>query len=591
MKHSTAVRQLALLGALLLCAASGACRPEPVRPEPDAAGPPSCCRERPRGEDGPDARGRAELTAASGAPPMVITPRTHPALGFPPHGSIAVGTVTDGYLVAAAELPLAGPHHRVLREQAARRTNFGTDELVRLVQDAAAAVAAEHPGAVLHVGNIAKGGGGDIPWSVSHNTGLDADLLFYLEPTEPGAPPIEPETLVHVDRTGACVEIPGCRLDVPKTWALVAALATSDRASVQWLFVSNPVRELLLAHARRSRAPRAVVARVAAVLHQPAGALPHDDHIHIRLFCSRDDLLDGCANRGLERPEMPSPGPALAERIARLRRLLRDPAAERRAGALDLLRLLQAREAAGDIIARLADDEPSVRDAALAAVRALHLRSAVPALAAGLAREEDPQRRWELVSALAAVGGPGALSALVSALEDGRPASRGGPFAAMPSSVQRRAALALGALEAPDAVGPLVAALGNAEDAGFRRQAHRALRLLTNHDVPDGELASGARAWSRWWQRHRRHGRDRCVAEGFRALGYRVERLDTASVPGLLDAIWDERPWVTRNARRALAGLAQNDPGSESWSRADAFFYWKRWCTRLHGARRCRTAH
>jgi hypothetical protein len=378
---------------------------------------------------------------------------------------------------------------------------------------------------------------------------------------------------------------------VPKTWTLVAALVTNDRAAVQWLFVSNPIRERLLTHARSIGAPRDVVARAAAVLHQPAGALPHDDHIHVRLFCSGDDLLEGCQNRGLERAEMPSGGAALGERVAALRRLLSDPDATRRAGALDLLRLLRAREAAEEILERFSDEDRHVRSAALEAVRSLRLRSAVPTLAVGLEKAETAPERWDLIETLAAVGGPAALQALTAVLDDARPASRGGPFEASPSSVQRRAALALARTDLDEAVGPLVVALGRATDDGFRRQARWALSLLTNHDVPDGEHEAVSRSWSTWWQRNRRYGRARWLPDGFRAAGYRVERMDLAGVPGLLDAIWDERPWISRNARRALSGLAGVDPGSEQWSRADAFHYWKRWCIRRNSARRCRTHH
>jgi len=358
---------------------------------------------------------------------------------------------------------------------------------------------------------------------------------------------------------------------------------------VQWLFVSNPIRERLLAHARRIRAPQDVVARVASLLHQPAGALPHDDHIHVRLFCSRDDLLEGCRNRGLERPGMPTAGAALVERVAALRGLLSHPEPARRAGAIELLRLLGSRESAPELAACLSDPAPAVQDAALAAIRALRLRSSVPALAERLARADAPRQRWDLVAAIAAVGGPAARKALTAALEDERPASRGGPFDASPSSVQRRAALALASTESVDAVAPLVAALGTARDEGFREQAGRALRLLTNHDVAEEDARAVSKAWSGWWQRNRRQGRARWLPAGFREAGYRVERLDTAGVPGLLDAVWDERPWITRNARRALSGLSGLDPGSEQWSRADAFHYWKRWCVRRHGARRCRT--
>lgn len=583
---------LAVLAVLLGAATFlGACRPDAVPPVSAdvVVAPAHCCDERPR----PPAEGTSRSALAPsgelGAAPMVTTPRSHPDLGFPRHGSVAVGTVTDGYLVDGATLPLVGPHHRVLPEQARRRTNFATDEMASLIQDAAARVAAEHPGAILFVGNIAKGGGGDIPWSVSHNTGLDADLSFYLRPEDPGAPAVAPETLVHIDREGRCVEIAQCAIDVPRTWSMVAALASHERAAVQWLFVSNPVRERLLAYARRIGAPRELVARVAAVLHQPRGALPHDDHVHVRLYCAPEDVLEGCRDRGPERPDRPAVEAALAERLAAVRRFTRDENPKRRAGAVELLRLLADRGSANDVIARLDDEVPAVRDVALRAARDLRLRRAIRPIADLLAHEGDPERRWNLIAALGAIGGPEAGDVLVSRLEDMRPAARGGPFAASPSSVRRRAAILLAEMDAKGAVGPLVAALGRKPEPGFARQAESALRLLTNHAFPDREGAPLANAWRRWWQRNKRFGRERWLVEGFQNAGYRLQCLDRNGIPVLLDAIWDERPWITRNARRALSQLARQDTGSERWSRVDAFQYWKRWCVRTQGARRCRT--
>jgi hypothetical protein len=51
---------------------------------------------------------------------------------------------------------------------------------------------------------------------------------------------------------------------------------------------------MLLEEARRQRAPRAVIDRFADVTCQPSYA--HDDHLHIRLFCSVEDLALGCAD-------------------------------------------------------------------------------------------------------------------------------------------------------------------------------------------------------------------------------------------------------------------------------------------------------
>ena len=60
--------------------------------------------------------------------PLSPRRRTHPLVGrLHGEGSLSIGTATRGFLVAGRELPTAGTFHRVMKEQAGRATNFGTD--------------------------------------------------------------------------------------------------------------------------------------------------------------------------------------------------------------------------------------------------------------------------------------------------------------------------------------------------------------------------------------------------------------------------------------------------------------------------------
>jgi penicillin-insensitive murein DD-endopeptidase len=82
------------------------------------------------------------------------------------------------------------------------------------------------------------------------------------------------------------------RLDVPRTWRLVQALVEDQDALVQRIFLVEHVRATLLAHAEATHAPRAAIDRFAEVTCQPG--VPHDDHLHVRFFCSPEDLGLGC---------------------------------------------------------------------------------------------------------------------------------------------------------------------------------------------------------------------------------------------------------------------------------------------------------
>lgn len=218
----------------------------------------------------------------------------------------SVGAPADGALVDGFEVPLTGVRHRFHGPVRARGTNHATLELAALLARAAKAVeeaVPESPPLVL--GDMSLSHGGGVPRHASHQSGRDADLLFYVldaagRPVpSPGFVPFGPDGLSRAPG-------PALRLDVERTWRLVRTLLASRLPAVQYAFVSRPVRDLLLAHARARGEHPEILRRAARVLHEPSDSLPHDDHLHVRIYCSPRDRETGCEDTG---PRWPWVGP------------------------------------------------------------------------------------------------------------------------------------------------------------------------------------------------------------------------------------------------------------------------------------------
>jgi penicillin-insensitive murein DD-endopeptidase len=193
----------------------------------------------------------------------------------------------EGHLEHGTALPAHGMGFRLMPETRARKARFGVPELVGLIEEAAAAVVRRHPGSVLNVGDLSARKGGRIDHHGSHRSGRDVDLPFYL--TDRAGKPVISPGFVPVDGNGVSVTPPLEYLfDAERSWALVAALLTSKRADVQFVFVANHVKAMLLAAADKARAPRWLVARAGQVLRQP-GSKTHWDHFHVRIMCPAGD--------------------------------------------------------------------------------------------------------------------------------------------------------------------------------------------------------------------------------------------------------------------------------------------------------------
>jgi penicillin-insensitive murein endopeptidase len=207
-------------------------------------------------------------------------------------GSVSLGKASRGRLDGAEKLT-TGPSVRLLPVRHARRClNWGTARLVQAIAHAGAQVAERFPGSPpLGVGDLSKAKGGPIPYSHSHQSGRDADLAFYT--TNEDGQPVPAEDLVLFDAKGHS-ERHGLWFDAKRTWLLVRALLEDQSIHVQWLFISRPLRDALLAQARDERAPEALVHRAEEVLHQPSDAPPHADHLHLRIRCSDEEARLGC---------------------------------------------------------------------------------------------------------------------------------------------------------------------------------------------------------------------------------------------------------------------------------------------------------
>lgn len=224
--------------------------------------------------------------------------------------SVSVGTFTHGVLRHGARLPDKGEGYVIPPLWAVRNTNYGTDEMVAAIAHAARRVRREYPGSLLGIGDLSQKGGGDSVLHRSHEAGRDADLIYYA--VDDNNKPVPPaDSMPRYLRGDFHAHDPGPQdhgvvygpfsprnFDVRRNWALVRALLEEPRIEIQYLFIHEELKRQLLQYARDLDEDPGLLDRAEALLHQPGDSLPHDDHLHVRIFCSQDDRPYGCADRG-----------------------------------------------------------------------------------------------------------------------------------------------------------------------------------------------------------------------------------------------------------------------------------------------------
>jgi penicillin-insensitive murein endopeptidase len=527
-------------------------------------------------------------------------------------GSLSIGTVSDGRMVRAHRLWLVGQHHRVLKLCWRRRTNFGTDEMISLLLHGAQNVATAFPGSQLAVGNIARKKGGKIRWSRSHRTGRDADVMFYVRflgkrCTSPGFVKFKNGSMRSVTgRYG---------FDTERNWHLVKSLITHPTIQVQWLFIAEHLRNALLNWAIDHNENLALVDRAAKVLHQPSDSAPHDDHIHIRIYCSRQDRLEACRNTGPVWRWINSFDRALEVRINTLLAGFEDQDPMMRVRVIRFLQRLHAIQVAPHIAKRgLWDPNAKVRHATLDALvewgnqdpRVVRALLHIILRPGGGLHRGDPDFGLTLLDEL------GLRHMTVKNKTKAPLALPTPPFDTVRTPHQiRRAYVALSRLNAPQTIPFLKKAIFSDRIIGrskrYRQPLHETLlaawaarektdtamvaslikqldhhrpdvrktvaatlRLITNHsfgvrwrnNMTRKHRHRHIRRWQTWWSAHKDKSRRELLISGFRRVRPRLKRYAKINNPWALRnliAITHGRGFRGENAHRFLCALTHLD--------------------------------
>jgi penicillin-insensitive murein endopeptidase len=216
----------------------------------------------------------------------------------PASGTLSIGTASSGFLVRGVAFPERGPGF--VRARPGEGTRFGTPRLVDAILRALASVDEAFPGTVAtRVGDLSSEHGGRHDRHRSHRTGRDVDVLFFV--TDASGRSVQTEGWLAFSRFGhAFAETSGRTyfFDDARNWHFVRALLLDPAAEVQWIFVSRGLKVRLLQYALTHESEPDALLRAAYVLQQPENAAPHDEHFHVRVFCTPEERASGCRDTG-----------------------------------------------------------------------------------------------------------------------------------------------------------------------------------------------------------------------------------------------------------------------------------------------------
>jgi len=249
--------------------------------------------------------------------------------------SVSYGPSQFGSVIGGVRLPERGVGYWTPPRWEKRGIRYGTDELVSMLVHMGRELDREKPGMVMSVADLSPERGGPSAWHRSHQTGRDVDLVFAIRDAD-GNPRL-PDEMRRFNADGQSfvagktpkLTTPVYQFDDAANWLVIKALLENPIAEVQYVFISDDLKQRLLDHATATGERRELIERASYLLHQPSDSQPHDDHMHVRIYCSPTDRSLGCLDFGVMRWEKKDykyeQRPARVAVPRRLARVLRAP--------------------------------------------------------------------------------------------------------------------------------------------------------------------------------------------------------------------------------------------------------------------------
>ena len=483
--------------------------------------------------------------------------------------SFSIGDTRDGYLINGHPLPMPGNVARQLPVQYERGIAYATQDFIKLVTDTAAAMQKKYPGTVLYLGNMSKPEGGDIPYSVSHNSGRDGDIAFYYL-TEKGKF-AHPQNLYKL-RKNLTVNTPDGLLtfDLEKNTTLIELLLTHPKINVQFIFLAKYIRTAIHKELINRGASEELLARFEETVQVQAA---HNDHFHIRTYCSNSDICAGCIDKSIihawQEDPVPKQEKCIKTHVSTLSSSKKTPI--EKAVALQRLALLGAAQQYSDKILKFISSEDETERLA-AAIAARHLNaSAAEALANRLKEEPAPAVRKALIAALSNKDSATTRNVfsevLIGLMNNGDDDSVRDILGYMTHHPHA------------DHIKPLLEAIQQPSETHYN-DIILAFSTTANHVF----CASGTREHcieklTAWNEKNAAKSRQKWLISGFQSAGFKVTDLSQKDIPILLDAISGPRP-ISINAQIILKEIGKLEQDSLDWSVEDALWHYTRYFKR-----------
>ncbi len=215
---------------------------------------------------------------------------------FDDGSSVSWGKASRGVLVSPARLPTKGRGFYIPKRWKDRGLRYGTEELVSTIKHVGKKLNRKHRGRKMGVADLSLKRGGRSAWHRSHQTGRDVDIVFMMRDDQ--GLPYNSEFMLRFNDDGLATNGSGIRFDTSANWTIVRELLLNPNGDIQYIFISEGLKQKLLDHAQRIGEPPGLIEAASYVVRQPSDSLAHNDHFHVRMLCSTYDLSVGCKEYG-----------------------------------------------------------------------------------------------------------------------------------------------------------------------------------------------------------------------------------------------------------------------------------------------------